>query len=60
MKSLGKGSGGTTLHSKRLHGVTPGLVLGEGAAFMLTHKIVDLHVGEIGIYSYTVRWTTVF
>lgn len=33
--------------------MTPSLVLSGGAAFMLTHKIVDLHIGEVGIYSYT-------
>lgn len=51
MKSLGKGRGQTALHGKLLHGVTPSLVLSEGAAFMFTHEIADLHVEEVDIYS---------
>lgn len=52
-KLLRKGNGQTRLRGKLLHGITPSLVLSEGAAFMLTHKIVDLHIGEVSIYSYT-------
>lgn len=53
MKSLGKGNGWTTLHSKLLHGLKPSLKLSEGAAFTPTRKIVNLHVGELDIDSYT-------
>lgn len=52
MKSLLKGSGLTTLYSTLWHGVTSSLELSEGADFMLTHKIVGLHVAEVAIYSY--------